>query len=105
VSVRKDGILRYDGHWQPVRQAVLERDDYVCQVRGPGCRRRADEVDHVIPIGAGGLLYDEENCRACGACSGRGRTASGSEASHRAGISESLEACAGRSNGLVHGNA
>jgi 5-methylcytosine-specific restriction enzyme A len=69
VSVRKDGSFRYDGHWRWVQRAVLARDGYVCQVRGPGCGRRADEVDHVIPTGAGGLLYDEGNCRAvCGAC-------------------------------------
>jgi hypothetical protein len=42
-----------------VEELSHERDGYVCQVRGPGCRRRADEVDRIVPIGAGGLLYDE----------------------------------------------
>jgi len=69
VSVRKDSSFRSDGYWRRVRQVVLERDGYVCQVRSPGCRRRADEVDRIVPIGAGGLLYDEGNCRAvCGVC-------------------------------------
>jgi 5-methylcytosine-specific restriction protein A len=69
MSKRKDGSYRYDGHWRKVRQQVLERDDHRCQLRYPGCRGRADEVDHGVDVAMGGALYDVDNCRAvCGAC-------------------------------------
>jgi hypothetical protein len=48
VSKRKDGSFRYDGRWRNVRARVIERDGGVCQLRYPGCRGTADEVDHVV---------------------------------------------------------
>jgi 5-methylcytosine-specific restriction endonuclease McrA len=72
VSRRKDGSYRYDGHWRRVRVQILERDRGLCQLRLEGCTVIADEVDHVIPISAGGGLYDPENCRAaCRHCNRR----------------------------------
>jgi 5-methylcytosine-specific restriction endonuclease McrA len=47
---------------------VLERDDYQCQVRLPGCRGIATTVDHIIPAVDGGTA-DPDNLRAaCGHC-------------------------------------
>jgi 5-methylcytosine-specific restriction endonuclease McrA len=55
--------------WRAVRQRVLERDDFKCQLRLPGCKAVADEVDHSVPREVGGVLYDEANLRAsCGSC-------------------------------------
>jgi 5-methylcytosine-specific restriction enzyme A len=68
VSKRKDGSWRYDGHWRKVRQHVLERDERKCQLRLPGCRGRATEVDHIVDVAVGGALYDPDNCRAVCAC-------------------------------------
>jgi 5-methylcytosine-specific restriction endonuclease McrA len=69
MSTRKDGSWRYDGFWRKVRPRVLERDGYRCQIRGPGCRGEATEVDHIVDVGLGGALYDETNCRSvCGPC-------------------------------------
>ena len=69
MSKRKDGSFRYDGYWRKVRQHVLERDERKCQLRLPGCRGQATEVDHIVDVAVGGALYDPDNCRAvCGAC-------------------------------------
>ena len=69
MSTRKDGSWRYDGYWRKVRRRVLERDGYLCQIKGPKCTVKATQADHVIPVLAGGALYDEENLRAaCGHC-------------------------------------
>jgi 5-methylcytosine-specific restriction endonuclease McrA len=55
----------------------------------------ADEVDHIVPIGAGGLLYDEGNCRAvCGACNRARANRQRQRSAPPTGIGESLEACA-----------
>jgi len=55
--------------WRRVRQAVLERDGYLCRIGGPTCTRRAQEVDHIIPRKAGGAMFDEHNLRSvCKAC-------------------------------------
>ena len=48
---------------------MLERDEYRCMLRLPGCKGVADEVDHVVPRELGGALYDEDNCRSvCTPC-------------------------------------
>ena len=56
--------------WRKVRLAVLERDGYACQIRGPECTRLATHVDHVIPaLQAPYLQYDADNLRAsCAKC-------------------------------------
>jgi hypothetical protein len=52
---------------------VLQRDNYRCQIRGRRCLGSANEVDHIVPIVAGGAMYDPANLRAaCKPCnSGR----------------------------------
>ena len=61
----------YDERWRAVRLRILERDGYVCQIRGPLCEGRANEVDHIIPWRQGGAVYDPSNLRAaCKRCNG-----------------------------------
>lgn len=63
----------YDAAWQRVRLLVLERDAFICRVNGPACVSYATEVDHVVPVLAGGARLDPANLRAsCKPCnSGR----------------------------------
>ena len=70
---RVDGFSHSSPAWRAVRRAVLERDGYVCQVRGPRCRVRATEGDHIVALEHGGAWYDLDNVRAaCKTCnSGR----------------------------------
>ena len=65
----------YGAHWRKLRPVILERDGYLCQIRGPRCTTEADQVDHIIPWRAGGAMYDPDNLRAaCGTCNkGRAR--------------------------------
>lgn len=58
------------GHtWRKLRLVILERDDYRCQIRGEHCEGAANEVDHIVPLHAGGAWYEPENLRAaCGTC-------------------------------------
>jgi 5-methylcytosine-specific restriction endonuclease McrA len=56
--------------WKRLRLAVLNRDNYECQIRGPRCRGVASSVNHRIPSSeAPELFFDPENLEAsCGAC-------------------------------------
>ena len=56
--------------WHKVRAAVLAQADGCCQIRTVGvCTGVADQVDHIVPLAAGGHPYDEANLRAtCRAC-------------------------------------
>lgn len=55
--------------WEPLRLVILERDGWVCQIRGPRCLVDADTVDHIIPWRYGGAWYDPANLRAaCQPC-------------------------------------
>jgi 5-methylcytosine-specific restriction endonuclease McrA len=59
----------YNATWRKVRLQVLARDGGLCQIRGPGCRGIANEVDHVRPTAMGGSWYDPINLRAaCTTC-------------------------------------
>lgn len=59
----------YDHAWRKVRDLVLERDRWVCQISGPKCDGQADCVDHVIPVEDGGARLDPGNLRAaCTPC-------------------------------------
>lgn len=57
------------GSWPRIRLAVLERDGWICQIRGKHCLIRASEADHIIPISQGGAWLDPNNLRAaCKPC-------------------------------------
>jgi 5-methylcytosine-specific restriction enzyme A len=54
--------------WRAIRQFVLIRDNYTCQLRLPGCTTAANTADHVIEVRAGGS-DNPSNLRAvCPAC-------------------------------------
>jgi len=58
--------------WRRLRPQIMERDGYMCQIRGPKCTTLATEVDHIIPWRAGGAMYDPDNLRAaCSNCNKR----------------------------------
>jgi len=57
--------------WPIVRLAVLDRDLWLCQIKGPGCTRYATCVDHIVSRADGGE-NDPANLRAaCLACNSR----------------------------------
>lgn len=59
----------YSGPWARIRLKILDRDGYVCQVKGPKCTYDATQVDHIIPVTKGGSWWDESNLRAsCRKC-------------------------------------
>lgn len=62
----------YDHAWRQVRLEVLAERG-LCEIRGPKCAGIATEVDHIIPVLAGGARLDKSNLRpACKKCnSGR----------------------------------
>lgn len=63
-----------DSRWRAFREAILERDQWLCLIRDPGCLTIADQVDHIVPLSKGGAKYDPGNARAaCGPCN-RGRS-------------------------------
>ena len=47
--------------WAAVRRRVLARDEYRCQIRLPGCKGRADTVDHVLELEDGGAVRPIES--------------------------------------------
>jgi 5-methylcytosine-specific restriction endonuclease McrA len=55
----------YAGRWPKVRLAILYRDCWRCH----WCGGRADQVDHVVPVSAGGARRDPRNlvasCKRC----------------------------------------
>lgn len=62
--------------YRALRLAVLDRDRWVCQMRGPHCTGAATEVDHVVARANGGEVWDPGNLRAaCRACNSRGGAA------------------------------
>lgn len=59
----------YDAQWRAIRLTILERDNWTCQIRGPRCKTRANQVDHIIPLTEGGTRLDPINLRAaCTPC-------------------------------------
>ncbi|MFD4990781.1 HNH endonuclease [Cellulosimicrobium cellulans] len=57
--------------WRKLREAVLARDGYRCQVpKGADvCGEHATHVDHIVPLADGGQKWDPMNCRAsCASC-------------------------------------
>ena len=67
---------QYAGPWKRVRRHVLERDGHLCQIKGPNCKVRGTEVDHIVPVEQGGAWFDLINLRAaCQTCNvGRSNT-------------------------------
>lgn len=57
-------MRRYGHTWRKVRENVLERDGYECQINSDSCTKRATAVDHIVPSDAGGAMYDPANLRA-----------------------------------------
>lgn len=51
--------------WHQIRQRILRRDNYKCQINGPHCAGQATEVDHIVR----GTNHEETNlqaaCRPC----------------------------------------
>ena len=76
--------------WRKLRLAVLDRDRWLCQIKGPDCARYATQVDHIVARADGGAMWDTTNLRAaCRACNSRGgaeRTNSRRSAAYRTGI-------------------
>ena len=71
ARVRRRSVTRpYDTHrWRQIRPVVLQRDEHQCQIRLPGCKIHANEVDHIIDWRHGGAWFDIANLRAaCKAC-------------------------------------
>lgn len=65
----------YRGPWLILRKLVLQRDGYVCQLRLPGCKTKATQVDHIIGLAqAPERRWDIENltsaCRSCNIAKG-----------------------------------
>jgi 5-methylcytosine-specific restriction endonuclease McrA len=64
---RRDSRV-YGAGWRRARLACLRRCRWRCEIRLPGCQGAASEVDHIVPVAAGGT-HDQANLRgACGAC-------------------------------------
>lgn len=58
-----------DTRWRAFRATILDRDRWLCTIKGQGCTLAAEQVDHVIPLSMGGPKYDPANCRAsCAHC-------------------------------------
>lgn len=59
-------------HWtrreEVVRNQVLVRDNYECQIRGPLCLGIANTVDHIHPKAWGGTAHPENLRAACKPC-------------------------------------
>lgn len=54
--------------WANLRRMVLERDPF-CRICG---LQKSDSVDHIVPLRAGGAMYDENNLQGlCHSCHSR----------------------------------
>ena len=54
--------------WEALRQRVLQRDGFQCQLRYDGCTGTATQVDHVISRANGGLDTLDNTQAACQSC-------------------------------------
>jgi 5-methylcytosine-specific restriction enzyme A len=52
-------------NWPDIRAAVLDRDGHVCQIRGPRCTGRANQVDHAGDRDDHRLHALRAACRTC----------------------------------------
>lgn len=64
--------MKRQPHWKyhelKIRKAVLIRDNYECQIRGPNCTVTATSVDHIHPKAWGGTAHPSNLRAACKAC-------------------------------------
>jgi 5-methylcytosine-specific restriction protein A len=59
--------------WRRLRLAVLDRDGWQCQIRGPRCTTVATAVDHIVARADGGDCWNPHNLRAaCRVCNNQG---------------------------------
>ena len=59
----------YQYPWPKVRLAILQRDQYQCQIKGKTCTGKATQVDHIVSVLKGGAWFDPQNLRAsCARC-------------------------------------
>lgn len=73
-------MSRRGGPWSKVpanvrrklKDAVFQRDGNECQIKGPMCNGRAEEIDHIVPVAEdASRLLDVDNLRAsCAPCNG-----------------------------------
>jgi 5-methylcytosine-specific restriction endonuclease McrA len=62
--------------WRRLRLLILDRDRWLCQIKGRRCLRYATAVDHVIARADGGDCWSPANLRAaCRACNSSGGAA------------------------------
>lgn len=55
-----------DSRWRRVRLLILQRDGYLCAIKGPKCTGTATTVDHIL---GRGVSEDPKDLRsACKAC-------------------------------------
>lgn len=59
--------------WRRLRLQILERDGYLCMIRGPKCTKLATTVDHIVAlVHAPHLAHEPSNLRAaCKSCNSR----------------------------------
>ena len=59
----------YQYPWSKVRLGILQRDMYLCQIKGKTCTTTATQVDHIVSVLKGGAWWAPENLRAsCSRC-------------------------------------
>jgi 5-methylcytosine-specific restriction enzyme A len=61
----RDGSTR---QWRDVRQTVLERARFMCELGGPDCTTYATECHHRVPVAAGGNDDPSNLLAACESC-------------------------------------
>jgi len=54
--------------WRNLREVVLLRDNYQCQLRGPRCKGSATSADHILPRSKGGSDSLRNLVAACDTC-------------------------------------
>src|SRR3954452_20421711 len=64
-----------------VRNEVLARDGYICQLRYDGCEQTASELDHVVAPAEGGETTMQNGRAACRSCHQRLSSSQGGHAS------------------------
>lgn len=57
--------------WEQLRQTVLKRDGYLCQLQFGGCEGEANTVDHVLAKANGGKDTLDNLVAACRKCNGK----------------------------------